>query len=378
MDAFPGIISVVIFVAVMVSNSFSLRFLGKESVASNTNISAWILNCALANYLHCLFILPIGIGFYSLGLQDLHIVEDIWMELETPFSLQFHSVAFLFVIFSEYMKIQQLSKIKAHVLIFLSVFVTSLCFMFPQIIIRATNTEDLTNATGSFDSFGLEKSDSLNDYMLLCTAITGVLLPGFLIIVCHPFTKHIFLSIQQNQEKANMQISENGPNAALTEATDTRGEFSRIGDQDSNDIELEYIMENENTDIKQHENDKEETDKHLETKLIQFREMQKRLRHCGMMTSSCDNFEDGSEEDNCSYDTPETDTDCSMIRKFYVNVFVHFLFWLPWLGAELANWSCQFCNVSKPAMFLVTLIPCVGMIFTPAMITIKNFVGNCS
>lgn len=142
MDAFPGIISVVVFVAVVISSSISLRLLGKEPVASNTNISTWILNCALANYLHCLFILPIGIGFHSLGLQDLHIVEDIWMELETPFSLQFHSVAFLFVIFSEHMKIRQLSKIKAHALVFLSVFVTSLCFMFPQIIIRATNTED--------------------------------------------------------------------------------------------------------------------------------------------------------------------------------------------------------------------------------------------
>lgn len=378
MDAFPGIISVVVFVAVVVSSSISLRLLGKEPVASNTNISTWILNCALANYLHCLFILPIGIGFHSLGLQDLHIVEDIWMELETPFSLQFHSVAFLFVIFSEYMKIRQLSKIKAHALVFLSVFVTSLCFMFPQIIIRATNTEDLTNATDSFDSFGLAKSDSLNNYLLLCIAITGVILPGFLIVVCHPFTKHIFLSIQQNQEKTNMQISENGPKAGLTEATDARGELSRIRDQDSNDIELEYITENENTEIKQHGNDKEERDKHLETKLIQFREMQKRLRHCGMMTSSCDDLEDGSEEDSCSYDTPETEADCSMIRKFYVNVFVHFLFWLPWLGAEFANWSCHFCNVSKPAMFLVSLIPCVGMIFTPALITIKKFAGNCS
>lgn len=106
MDAFPGIISVVVFVAVVISSSISLRLLGKEPVASNTNISTWILNCALANYLHCLFILPIGIGFHSLGLQDLHIVEDIWMELETPFSLQFHSVAFLFVIFSEHMKIR--------------------------------------------------------------------------------------------------------------------------------------------------------------------------------------------------------------------------------------------------------------------------------
>ena len=387
MNALSAILSVVIFLGVLGSNFIALRFLSKEPVKSFPNISAWILNCALANFLHCLFILPVGIGVYALESQDLLIVEDFWMQTETPFSIQFHAVALLFVIFFDYVKIRNLSTKKTHVLLFLSVLVVSLCFMLPQVILASTSRGDLMNVTQTpGERFSVDPSDSLEDYMLLCTMVTSILLPALLIIVCHPFTKQNFQSLQQDRTNKNLQDSETNLHSSFIQKKEENSafiqrnedHFSHVNDHDSNEIELEYIETKCNTTKHQGTNT-EQNDNALDAKLKQFHEMQKRLRHCGMMTSSLEGSEDESDEDNSDYDeSVETETSSSMLRKYYINAAIHFLFWLPWVTAKFINWNCPFCIVSKSSMFLVSLVPCAGMIFSPAAIFMTNFLGKCT
>jgi hypothetical protein len=375
MNILPGLLSIVIFIAVFVSNCISLKFLKNESVKSYTNITSWVINCALANFVHCLFILPIGIGLYSVESKDFQSVEDFWMEIETPISLQFHSVALLAVIFFEYVGSKRLARVATYALLSCNVIIVTVVFMVPSVIIKVVYTEKyVTNVTDSLNiTSGQESVSSESDmYALLCTTITAVALPSFLLIVCHPFTRQNF---HLGKKRDSLQcLNNDGKSPFIQHQTIPENNYDTDDVASDNDGARDSVTKPPQEDIES----ADDTDDRLEIKLRDFRNLQRRLHQCGMLTSPIGESEDESQEVDTAIDSETSDTDEAMVGKFYINAVLHFVFWCPWIIVNFINYKCQDCEISPIVLFYVSLLPCVGMIFTPVLINMPDILTTCT
>lgn len=377
MNILPGLISVLIFIAVFVSNCISLRCFKTESVKSYPNIASWVINCAFANFVHCLFILPIGIGLYSVESKDFQSIEDIWMGIETPISLQFHSVALLSVIFFEYVRSKRLTR-RTYAFLTCIVIISTVLFMVPSVIIKVVYTEsNVTNVTNSFNTSSRQDFVSTDNemYALLCTTITAVVLPCFLLIVCHPFSRQNFSS---GRKGGSFQcLNSDGKSPFMQPGPSD--EFISENNYDTDDVEPEH--DGTHGSFKNHlQSNSKSADERLDIKLKEFRDLQRRLHECGMLTSSIEESDEESRGDDSASvsETTDTEIDRVMVRKFYINVVLHFLFWCPWITINFINFNCQHCEISKTTTFFVSLIPCIGMIFTPVLIIMPNILKRCT